>query len=510
MSGEELVKAFGYIDEDLLEREAEVRERSGRRNQNGERSISMRAKLLAAAAILTVLSAAGISLLSGRNGPEPGRVAETIPITNEAVTDESTAAETDSVEVPPEEMSGNTENTTGTMESIISGAEYPRELTAEEAAGLILTESEYLIEADSRGFTVYDRNRQIAAAMENAVVVVGDYSLEEENELIHWVLGHEGRGYRQRLLNGLMLWPVDRPLPVVLDPPAPILAERDSLHAYWEYGGNTFHNSTEGGRCGLYDIEENRWIADPEEHRCLNLLGEGLWTDIMSEEGNGTARLMRMDGSVAAIQSCPVRFSRYHNYVRWGDGYYDLTGNPICFEGDLCTVLDITEKYVVCFRSDLADEETGKLYTLFKSPETGEVLMAEQSGLSYGGHFGNYLVWLGEGARMLVTDDHLNQVFSEADFYERNPEFRLENMIREAPPGFDLSAWLYPPLSCLDIDEEKGTITLWLHIADWVYPSNLYIVCDRNLNWLEVTTEDSRSETELRNNPVPILEIPEK
>lgn len=183
--------------------------------------------------------------------------------------------------------------------------------------------------------------------------------------------------------------------------------------------------SDAAGKTGLYSLEEDGWLLEPEYDR-LNQVSGSLWTD--SEPVVAAGNLMKADGT--AVNDSEGVFRRDGDYI------YDLSN--LCIydtEGSLCsryegTLIDIWGTNVICQNN----EGQTVLQDVYGNP-----VWTETSGLTYMGRCGEYLNWKDGNGAGIVTDVQRNRMTDDVQFYQKNQDWNLKGqglqLMAESPDG---------------------------------------------------------------------------
>ena len=407
MNVRDVLRGFGEVD-DALVQEMVVKGRNLEQQKKRKGANIMKIMGMGTGAVAAAAAVAGIILISF--GRFPG----------------------DPVKKPSETQTEQAYTVTPETETAETGAETEAPAAEEEA------KMRFRISAQDGNVVIYDMEQEAeTAVLENAVAIIGNRAMEGENPVLLFNSAWEGQGtgYAEIVLRGSIDWEADRPLAI-------------------RFPGSTGDGSDD--RCGIYSIEEGRFICSPEEHSRLFLLGDELWTDAEQMLCGGS--LMRMDGTVVAHTDSPAGFRRYVNYiVAPAEGHvYDLHGNYMfSYDPESCTLLDVP-LYNPDKESD--DEAYNEYFTArFTTPPQSYINSAayaegtwmtdtffmnigmwnagqesycvERNGWDYMGHAGSlanfYTNWYTGSGYVIKRWQNMAEVGSIADteFYAKNPEY---------------------------------------------------------------------------------------
>lgn len=208
----------------------------------------------------------------------------------------------------------------------------------------------------------------------------------------------------------------------------------------------------EAYKIGLYSLEENCWLAEPEYNYVMPLSDE-LWTDSSIMAGGGS--LMRLDGTVIA-ETEYFAFTRQGDYIVSDTQVFDLEGNELCaIDGFIRNWQG--EKFV-------AEQNDG---TTICQDVYGNVYWVEASGLSFGNLCGEYANWTDSNNVGIITDQSLQMVMNDAMFWELNPEY----------------AGLGTGMSVRAMSPDGAQMVIRVQVEGW---KDQYLVCDRSFRILEV------------------------
>ena len=489
---EQFEKQIGEVDDILIKEmyiNGQLRKQSKKqKGANIMKIISIGTSIAAAAAVVVGIILGSIHYLQGNTARQPEN-----PVAIEKTEEAETTLEVETGELP--------------------GAETEAEISA----------LPYQIIAKDGNVMIYNRAQgKEEIVFENAVAVIGDSTIENRNPVDLWNNAFEGQGtgYAQKVLTDSIGWGENCPVAI-------------------RFSGSEQEGTKD--RCGIYSIEENRWLCEPEGHAYLNLLGDELWTD--SEQMHCGGSLMRMDGTVVAQTNSPAGFRRYVNYivsVAEGD-VYDLSGNFLfSYDPENCELLDVVLDSTDAWKEDKTYNEY--FVARFKTPpqsyinsaayaegtwETDTFFMnigmwnsgvesyvVERNAWRYMGHTGDssnlYTSWFTGSGYVIQKWQGMASVgsISEEMFYNKNPEYFTEHEVLNSADGQTYGYSQYPMLQAAGIDEETGNLIIMLtQCSEPEYRTVVYyLYCDADYNVVKETDkwerreDDNTDEEETANN----------
>ena len=531
MSTDDLVRCFGELDEELISEMLRIRQ-GGKKTGAERRRMNMKyvgTMAAVAAGVILVFTALFGSI---RHLPTiPRTAAET---TGENHTEqgnqesgsffgveEETEQEREAVRAVKEEessretvYSGSTETDREVQESenFTAGKE-EQEVQKSDRSEDVGERTEYLVEASQGGLTIFDTSGRIAAKLDGACAVIWQENVlaSEPLPILSWyeallyrnshlpLCVREGR-YSQTLLSGeqgtikRVYWEKDKPLPVVFPDEA---CTEDHI----------------SGQCGIYDIAAGDWIMDPQEHDCMTLLSDSVWTDTEYYETMQAlppymevseialvkgGSLMKTDGTVLDTNGSTKRLTDPHEHLEEANFlyrraenwiscpekglYYNTAGRLLfaCRPGTL--VCDIGDGWYAAAENGGAPENP--YHMVFYDFENNH-LSEELSGLTYRGHAGGYLNWTDQAGNSLVTDRNLQILMTDAEFLDHSS---LREMSRIAGADGNPVHWILQVVSA-DPGSEKITVRL----ADPEDENTaLFLDCDRDFG--NITTKKEQND----------------
>ena len=397
MNGKDLMEGFSHINERYLEdmlsrrqeRQEEIRERRRRKVD-----FIIKAGIWAAAAafIWIMASGRGESWFSRIQARDAG-----IPAGSESA----------------EELSA--------YDDLFSGYESSGDLSGGESVNgsekeycIVIVKGEGIEITDTRGNVLFADEDRFARAK---VIYAPKLTV---NPVYQWQqLADYGAGSgSHQVLDDRMLWKITDPLAVIIP-------------------DENFKDQNISGGISFFDIENGTWLMEPEQVSAFSLIGNGLWTDSQVPANPGGLR--KPDGSVIELHKGAAAdgseyegavYRQYQNYIVSGEYPYDNgSGTVWDFEGNKLTavndiVMDVLDNgYVI--------RKPGENDRTVVYDSDGNEIFSENSGLIYRGQSGGYFNWIAggrygaavQGVESLVTDDRLQIVLTESEFFAKNPQY---------------------------------------------------------------------------------------